>query len=314
MGAGRGAQALGAYGLVLAAVAGCRFDATGLAAVVDVPAPVDGPALADQIGARPDHRDGPLADTVLPDTTRPSADTLSPDQTPACGAAGQPCCNGTDCDATLTCVGGSCARLPRIDGSGTAADNTGSVQVSVTTTVANDLIYVVAVLSTDQSVQSVSSSPSLAWTFRANHNYHGKEVLVTCHAISPSSGKVTITLSLNGGTTHWAAAAFGVSGVNVTTPFDGPWSKASGNSATASVLLTTSGPGLIIGAVGVGAGPPSLTPGTSFSAITTATNGSARSLGAEYRLAASPVTDLPVSFGLSSGTSWGIVADAIRPL
>jgi hypothetical protein len=312
MGAGRGAHALAACGLVVAALAACKFDASGLRGTLDAPGPEDQPAVTPERRDL-DRRDSPsvdsaaVVDVVAPDTYR------APDQAQPCGAVSQPCCKGTDCNASLACIGGSCAPLPRIDGSGTAADNTDQIKVEVTTTTANALIYVVAVLSTDQPVKSISSSPSLAWSLRANHNYHGNEAMVTCHAIAPTPGKISVTVYLDSGTTHWAAAAFGVSGVNVAAPFDGNYVTASGSSSTASAHLTTTGPALIVGLVGVGANPPKLATGTGYSTITTASNGTARSLAAEYSQVAAAVTGLAVSFGLSSGTDWGVVADAVRP-
>ncbi len=309
----RGGHALRAQVVVLLSLAACTFDGAGTLPVVDGPRAFEAAVfpdapLRDQAA---DHADGPRLET----SPREAAPLdLGPDKPPPCGALGQPCCAGASCSAvSLTCISSTCVALPALDASGQGSGYSGSIQVSLTTTRPNDLIYVAAVLSTDQPVKSVASSPSLTWTGRAKLNYHGAEALVTYFAVAPLPGKVTVTLALDNGSTHWAAAAFAFSGVSPTASFDGAPKTASGNSSSASVAVTTASPGaVILGVLAVGAGYPSLTCGTGFYAIVLSASGSDRATLSEHLFVSGPQSGLAVPFTLGGTAHWGVVAEALR--
>lgn len=201
-----------------------------------------------------------------------------------------------------------------LDVSNSNSGYSSSATVSLTTTKTNDLLYVSVSISHDQSVSGVTSSPSLTWTRRASVTYSSSsEILETWYAIMPSSGSVAITVSVSGGSTHWAVVALAVSGANTGSPFEStPPSSASGSSGTsATVTLATSNAGdFIIGALGLN-NDPGLTTGTGFNLVKTATSSGYRETSVEYKIA----TTQPNSAGYSwSGSNnWAIIGDAIKP-
>jgi hypothetical protein len=135
--------------------------------------------------------------------------------------------------------------------------------------------------------------------------------LSTWYATWTSSGTTTITITLtNGGSTHCAAVAFGISGANITSPFDGNAKTNNNNSGSASVSITTTNANdLIVGSLGMGttAAP---TNGGGFTSIANQAASSSRETSDEYYLASGTGTYTP-TYTFSSNY-WGMIADAIK--
>jgi hypothetical protein len=212
-----------------------------------------------------------------------------------------------------------------IDGSAKASATSGSsFSISLTTSNPNDLLYV-SVVSRSVYVSTISGG-SLTWTCRQSAGssiswtYSSKKYyLSTWYAIWSSSGSITITVTMSGYTSSAAAVAFGVSGVDTTSPFDGAYASATGSGSPASVSKSTSNAyDMIIGAVGVSSGSsslPSLNVGSGFTSVNTATqnSGSYRvETSVEYKVVSAPQSGMTVSFSWGSGCSWGIIADAVK--
>jgi len=229
-----------------------------------------------------------------------------------CGAAGQSCCAGEVCDAALTCLGGVCTCASQLDGVAYPTSHSDSIGVALTTSNPNDLLYVAAVLGAAQSVRSISSTPSLTWTPRAAITFNGGiDRLVAYAAIWPDSGYISITLPLDNGASHWAAVAFGLSCVDVASPFDGDAQIATGDTLSPGVsFVPTRDNEFLIGVLGVGPTPP-VTPGSGFTLIASAI-GNAREVAAEYLPMPAAGSAVWVDYSLSLAGGWGIVADAVR--
>lgn len=200
---------------------------------------------------------------------------------------------------------------PIIDGQVSIGSSGKTGTVSLTTTQANDLIYVVVAT---QSTPTVNVSGSgLTWQTRASIANGGIGKLWTFYAIAPtplSSSAITATLSAS---QKFVIIAFGVSGVNTAQPFDvdNP-ATASGNDKAPTVTLTKSSTNdLVIGSVYVN-NIATVTAGTEFSTIaavssTTSTLGACESLN-------SPSPGLQtVGYSLNAKKTWAIIGDAIVP-
>jgi hypothetical protein len=197
-----------------------------------------------------------------------------------------------------------------LDGSNTNSDYSSSIQVTLSTTQPNDLIYVSAVISTQQSFNYITSNPSLTWATRTTVTYGGDR-MQTWYAIMPSSGSITITINLNGGSTHWAVAAFAVAGADIASPFDGTAHTNTGSSGSASASITTSNANdFIIGVLGVQGNTPALTTGNGYTLVTTGVHSGARETSIEYQIASATGTYTP-GYTFSSN-DWGMIADAIK--
>ena len=206
-----------------------------------------------------------------------------------------------------------------LDGTASNTGYTSSVSVTLTTTQTSDLIYFTAIGSTDQSILGITDSlgTHLTWTQRSEFTYpaeFGSDWLVTYYAIWSSSGSITITLSLNSAT-HWATTAFGISGVNTASPFDGNARTASGsNSETAVVtgVSTSNANDVIIGSLGVSR-TPSLITGTGFSQIATILGDSGyREASSEFKTVSTTQSDLSVNYSIGSSSSWGMTVEAVK--
>jgi hypothetical protein len=217
--------------------------------------------------------------------------------------------------ATISGLGTITATFSRIplglDGSASANSGGGSsITMNLTTTNPNDLIYISVVESSSQTVSSITSNPSLIWTRRASVPYSSSRHLETWYAVRSLSGSISITITLSG-STNAAAVAFGVSGADTASPFDGDAVSNSGSGTSASVTKSTSNANdFIIGALGV-EGNPSLTPWTGFTLIRTQTASSSRETSDEYRLL-SATGSYSVGYSWSGSQSWAMIADAIK--
>lgn len=144
-----------------------------------------------------------------------------------------------------------------------------SLSVSLTTTKANDIIYVVGTtnLSTMGAIP-VQDTAALTWTQRQTANGGGNFLYVFT---AKSSGILTadsITFTPSG-TTFITVDAFGISGENFASPFDSNVSLP-GTSATNTVTISTSNANdLIISAATLGSAS-SITPPAGFTSISNA--------------------------------------------
>ena len=197
---------------------------------------------------------------------------------------------------------------PAVVASNQADADTSTVQITLTTTLPNELVYVSADIGTSQTFGTPSSTPSVTWTSRASIT--SGDLLGTWYAIIPSAEQVTISIPLNNGASHWAATAFAVSGENIASPFDGTAKTNSGDSGTASASITTSHANdLIIGVLDA-QGTNTLTVGHGFTLITTGAYTNYRETSAEYETVSATGTYTP-SYTFAS-TNWGMIADAIQ--
>src|SRR6266550_6469328 len=156
-----------------------------------------------------------------------------------------------------------------LDGSGTGSGSAAtSYTIGLTTSNANDVLYLSHVNGQSGTVTSVTSSPSLTWTQRASVTYSTvvspSNNLETWYAVWGSSGSITITVNLSAAVNS-AGVAFGVSGANTASPFDSnaaiPHTNSGDAGTTASVTISTSNANdFLIGAVGL-TGTPALTIG-----------------------------------------------------
>lgn len=124
---------------------------------------------------------------------------------------------------------------------GSAHGNVGSgtsVSVNLTTSNANDVIFVV-ITSNNGTVSSVSDTAGLTWTQRATTNLSGTQFLFIYRAVSAgalSADSITVTMA---GTTFITVDAFGVSGADTVTIFDSNASLPA-TSSTLNVTVSTS--------------------------------------------------------------------------
>ena len=217
---------------------------------------------------------------------------------------------------------------PAIDGSGTGSATSGTTFTisAFSTSNTNDLIYV-SVTSYNRYVSSISGTGgltfacrqsagnTLTWSYSSNNYY-----ISTWYVVKPSTGSITITVTMSGSITSAAAVAYGISNVNTVSPFDGAYATGTGTGTSATAAKTTSNPNdMIIGAAGVSSGTsssPALTVGSGFTSVNTATqnSGSYRvETSAEYQILTAPQTNFAVGYTWSGSYGWTMVADAIQP-
>jgi hypothetical protein len=184
-----------------------------------------------------------------------------------------------------------------------------TVTVTLTTTQPNDLIYISAAIGDAQSFASITSNPSLTWTPRASVT-NTVDTLAAWYAIMPTSGQITISITLNGGNSHWVTTVFAVSGANNASPFDGTAVTNSGDSTTASAsIITSHANDLIIGALDA-QGTNALTTGTGYNLIITEGYTGYREISDEYKTVSTTGTYTP-SYTFTK-TNWDMIADAIQ--
>ena len=200
-----------------------------------------------------------------------------------------------------------------LDGS-VGQQGTGTIQLSLVTSSGPDVLYLSTVSYNSENVSGISSNPSLTWIKRASIQYDSSSrILNTFYAIKPTAGTTAITINFAGNTYGKAAAAFGISGANTTSPFDitTPASNI-GNSATALTSITTnSANDFIIGAVATET-YPSLTSNNSMTTIIRSPTSSYRQTADEYRTVSSKLTNANVGFTWSGTQYWAMVADAVK--
>jgi hypothetical protein len=201
-----------------------------------------------------------------------------------------------------------------LDGTGSAASGGGAtIVLTLTTANPNDVLYLSVVESGGFTVNTVVSSPVLTWTQRASVLFSTTRHLETWYAVWSSSGSITLTVTMSGGT-NAAGVAFGITGANTASPFDsgagipGSASGAAGTSASATIS-TTNYNDFIIGALGL-QGVPALTHGTGFTTILTQA-ATTRETSDEYQVVTSAQTNLAVGYTWTGAQDWAMVADAV---
>ena len=202
-----------------------------------------------------------------------------------------------------------------LDGSGSNSGEDNAT-VSLTTTYANDTLYLSVATESNAAAPTIASTPILIWTQRAVATYTDGVRAYTFYAIATASGVISITVTNED--YNLAVVVFGVSGSDTASPFDtASASTANGVSNSASVSIsTTNANDFVIGALGVSAGSSTtLTKDSSFTLILTqaygiTTNG-ARQTSDEYRIVSATGTYTP-TYTLSAYFSWVMIADAIK--
>lgn len=192
-----------------------------------------------------------------------------------------------------------------------------SASVFLTTTGTSDVIYVmVSILNSgSQSVSSVTDSASLTYAQRSGVSFGTNVRIETWYATTtaaqgPDVIKVTIS-----GATQFTVIALGVSGVDTSSPFDpavATPASATGTGTAPSASITTSFPNdFIVGAVASG-GIPTLTAGTGFTSVASASSPLATlEGGAERESVTSAQSAASVGFTLGTVQNWAMVADAV---
>jgi hypothetical protein len=196
---------------------------------------------------------------------------------------------------------------PTIDGKVTeSVSNTSPFTLTLSTTNANDIIYVVVACDRTATVTSVTA-PSLTFTQRASPVVGGSSAagtlcVWTAPATAALTGKViTVTMS-SGSYDDVQAAAFGVSGaVSLVSPFDPNAlvpASAFNNSAAPSVSVTTSNPDDLLLCFSSSQPSTTATPPTGFTLINFGINFGAIgevSLGTFYKSISAPQSAVTVT-------------------
>lgn len=208
-----------------------------------------------------------------------------------------------------------------IDGKATTKNagvsNNGTSVVTLTTTGATDVIYVVAASGNSAVTGASIAGGGLVWTKRVNKGSAAPAIFVfwAVTAAPLSSTAITVTVTISSGTATIYLNAFGVSGANTTTPFDTnvglPVYAGPTSSTTPSASVTTSnGDDMILGAFFDSNGAETYTPGTGFSTIQIVTNDNYT----EQQVVSSLQTALTVGLGnaYSPSATWVVVGDAIQ--
>jgi mucin-6/19 len=202
-----------------------------------------------------------------------------------------------------------------IDGSSSASTNgkKSSLAVTITTTKANDLVYLFVSLLTGTTVSGVADTSGLTWASRQTEDANGARV-EAWYAVSSAvltGDTVTVTPSASD---KFSATIFGVSGTNTASPFDPNFSTApvnTGSGASGSVTLTTTyANDLIVAGVTV-AGGPTVTATSPLALIAPAQTETASSTGAAgYDQVTSMQSSSSFSFSWGATDGWSMVADA----
>ena len=213
------------------------------------------------------------------------------------------------------------------------------LQLTLTTTLPNQLIYVVVSFDDGNTMHMPTSTPSLTWSMRSqslptnsylsqNHAYmQGDSILTTFYAIDPSVGPITINIQSTADELsdyYCSALAFAISNVNTTVPFDGSAQTTIGESAMPQDTITTHYSNeLIIGALGIDNLNPSITPGAGFAQImpVQSSYGASgepdsmpRSVWTEWDIMQAPINNLSVNCTFTNTQDWAIIVDAVKLL
>ncbi|MGA3291515.1 MAG: IPT/TIG domain-containing protein, partial [Candidatus Bathyarchaeia archaeon] len=212
--------------------------------------------------------------------------------------------------------------------------------LSLTTTQANQLIYVVVSYDDGNTLYTPTSTPTttppMVWTLRdtslttATSPYSGDSILKAFYAIDPSVGLVTISIHSTADELsdyYCSALAFAISNVNTTSPFDGPPlgqapQTSIGESTTMQDTITTHySNDFIIGALGIDNLNPIITPGAGFAQVMPVQssygasgedNAMPRSVWSEWAIMKTPVKNLSVNCTFASTENWATILDAVR--
>jgi hypothetical protein len=220
------------------------------------------------------------------------------------------------------------ASPPALDGTAAVGCShyTNSCTAPITTSHSNDIIIVYTIESLDLAgpcTFSVSDTAGLTWNYRggvagrADGSYGSTPRDQIGEFWARSAGVLasdSITESISGcadtkygyGGEYNGFQAFGVSGANYNNPFDPNTSlpgTANAYSNTPSVTISTSSSNDMIISAAQQTSYGTLTPGSGFTSITPNT---------DYELAASPVTNLSVTWGDTATWYWEMMADAIQ--
>ncbi len=204
---------------------------------------------------------------------------------------------------------------PSLDGSVSTARNSNTGSVTLTTTNAYDIIYVVvAVKGASTITVTAPTATGLTFTSRGAINNAENGKVWAWYAVSSStfSGAISVTASTS---TRFVLTAFGVSGANSATPFDSSLisngTTLTGTSTSALVTVNPSSSNdFIIGAAYVN-NNPTVTVGSGFTSIFNTASGTMQG-ASEYKNSAASGSQT-VSFALSTSQAWAMIGDAITP-
>jgi hypothetical protein len=240
----------------------------------------------------------------------------------------------------LSASSGGCGSGGESSSNPLAIDNTASnsdsgthnhttLSVTLSTSNANDVIMVVV---SDQDspntyVQKITDTVGL--TFYSRTTYPGSGIQnIACgndveiwYAIAPSSlSSDSITVTMNTSPQFpWGMVAFGISGANTNSPFDGSDTTNSGSGcntySSATVSRSANSNDMLIGAL-VEDDRNSIESPTALSGMTmiqtSVRSGSA--IGAADEQIASTSNSYTVGFNLSPSDSWALIATAVKPV
>jgi hypothetical protein len=220
---------------------------------------------------------------------------------------------------SLTQVGVTTYCVPVLDGSVSAGTGGGSsLTVSLTTTNANDIIYVIVVINAGSTNAPTATGLTFLRRGASDISVPGA-VMGVYYAVASSAGTYSITESASR-QKDTVVVAFGVSGAKTASPFDPNASipkSATGPGTTASVTISTSNPDdFIIGAVADNgrSDPSGGTAVAPFILIATQNDGVDRKVdgSAEYYQVTTTQKNLVVAFNTDpTAKNWAIMADAI---
>ena len=212
----------------------------------------------------------------------------------------------------------------------TATTSTNTMQLTLTTTYSNEVLYLSWVGSSGQtisSVQTTGSSPSTsAWTMRLKEsadNGGGNYWLETYYAISSTTGTYQVTITMSNTAGSCAALLFGIYGANTASPFDPTVTSAAVGATGASGTTNSQNPSFttsnandfMIAVLGVENGNPvGLTVNSSpaYTVIGSQIDGStSRYTAMDYYLASATGLQNPDWAWQKAGT-WGAILDAVQ--
>ena len=214
----------------------------------------------------------------------------------------------------------------------TYATNQTPLQLSLTTTKPNQLIYVVVSYDDGNTLYTPTSTPILNWFMRGQcqstdqyYNPTGDSILETFYAIDPSIGSLTINIQSTADELsdyYCSALAFAISNVNTASPFDGSAQTSTGESTMPHDTITTLySNDLVIGAIGIDNLNPTITPGAGFAQImpVQSSYGASgepdsmpRSVWSEWSIIQTPTTNLPVNCTFTATNAWASILDAVK--
>jgi hypothetical protein len=134
------------------------------------------------------------------------------------------------------------------------------------------------------------------------------------YATGTWQGSITITISFTSSHST-AGVAFGISGANTTSPFDGSAITGKGTSATTAnvSISTTYANDFIIGTLGLNSNPtPKVGNGFANIAYNATSSRSSRETADEYEILSKTQSNLAVSYSWSGNQNWAMIANAIK--